>query len=130
MLAFRGRVAWGWIGLAVQSVFGLPLLFLAPFCGLPTMIPAGVALYGMVRIVQRRRRVAAVERAQARARDEGMNGRLEQWSIDSESLRGNPLGDPTRRTMPVYLPPGYAEGSARYPVVYFLHGFSGSGRGG
>ncbi len=26
----------------------------------------------------------------------------------------------------VYLPPGYAEGEARYPVVYFLHGAGGN----
>ena len=27
--------------------------------------------------------------------------------FDSGVLRGNPLGDPSVRTVPVYLPPGY-----------------------
>lgn len=55
-----------------------------------------------------------------------MNGTIQLWTMESQALRGNPLGDPHRRTMPVYLPPGYANGSGRYPVVYFLHGFAGS----
>lgn len=45
----------------------------------------------------------------------------------SEALRGNPLGDPHVREIPVYLPPSYAEGTRRYPVVYWLHGFTGIG---
>jgi predicted peptidase len=34
------------------------------------------------------------------------------------------------RTMPyrVYLPPGYARGERRYPVVYLLHGMGGTDR--
>lgn len=36
----------------------------------------------------------------------------------------NELGeDPTRRVT-IYLPPGYRETTHRYPVLYFLHGFS------
>jgi S-formylglutathione hydrolase FrmB len=35
----------------------------------------------------------------------------------SESLEG------TTMPMNIYLPPGYEEGAARYPVVYYLHGF-------
>jgi S-formylglutathione hydrolase FrmB len=43
------------------------------------------------------------------------------------ALQGNPVGDPPRRSVQVYLPPGYAEaGSRRYPVIYLLHGFQGS----
>jgi hypothetical protein len=53
-------------------------------------------------------------------------GRLEATSIESEALRGNPLGDPHLRPLSVYLPPGYdAEPGRRYPVVYVLQGFTG-----
>ncbi|MGP6159629.1 MAG: alpha/beta hydrolase [Vulcanimicrobiaceae bacterium] len=46
--------------------------------------------------------------------------------VDSPALRDNPLGDPARRPVVVYIPPGYdPEGSARYPVLYVLHGYSG-----
>jgi enterochelin esterase family protein len=46
--------------------------------------------------------------------------------MESPALRGNPLGDPTTRALPIYLPPGYdPEGSARYPVLYVLHGYTG-----
>ena len=37
------------------------------------------------------------------------------------------MGDPAERRVPVYLPPDYDDASARYPVVYFLAGFSGGG---
>lgn len=47
---------------------------------------------------------------------------------ESKALRGNPLGDPFERRLPVYLPPGYEnEGSRRYPVVFLLAGFTGRG---
>lgn len=55
-----------------------------------------------------------------------MQGTLETKSFDSPSLEGNPLGDPARRTAVVYLPPGYGTSQERFPVVYFLHGFSGA----
>lgn len=57
-----------------------------------------------------------------------MHGRLEWAELDSVALTGNALGDPARRPVLVYLPPGY-HGAARYPAVYFLHGFTGSARG-
>ncbi|HET8725297.1 MAG TPA: alpha/beta hydrolase-fold protein [Anaeromyxobacteraceae bacterium] len=52
-----------------------------------------------------------------------MEGRLEQDTLESPSLRGNPLGDPSRRPVYVYVPPGFRPG---LPAVYFLHGFTGS----
>lgn len=56
-----------------------------------------------------------------------LSGTLIVEEIESEALAGNVLGDPHRRALPVYLPPGYdAEGSRRYPVLYCLHGFTGS----
>ena len=57
-----------------------------------------------------------------------MRGSLERGWLDSPALAGNPLGDPARRELLVYLPPGYGAGGRRYPAVYFLHGF-GSGVG-
>ena len=45
----------------------------------------------------------------------------------SEVLRGNPLGDPFVRRVPVYLPPGYYDGDTRYPSAYVLTGFTGRG---
>jgi pimeloyl-ACP methyl ester carboxylesterase len=56
-----------------------------------------------------------------------MKGTVEIQELRSAALIGNPLGDPVQRRMPVYLPPGYAASAERFPVVYFLHGFSGSG---
>ena len=54
----------------------------------------------------------------------------------SRILRDNPLGDPHVRQLAVWLPPGYDEGTARgrdaargrrYPVLWDLVGFTGSG---
>jgi enterochelin esterase family protein len=59
-----------------------------------------------------------------------MNGKLQIESISSIVLKGNPLGDPRRREIPVYLPPSYGtKRGRRYPVLYFLPGFTGTGRG-
>jgi len=45
-------------------------------------------------------------------------------TFDAKSLTGNPLGSPVKRGIRIYLPPGYFDsGEARYPVVYFLHGY-------
>lgn len=42
-------------------------------------------------------------------------------TVDSPALRGNPLGDPHRRRLPIYLPAGYDhEAGRRYPVAYLL----------
>ena len=39
-------------------------------------------------------------------------GRVERLEIESEALRGNLQGDPNRRELHVYLPPGRADGAA------------------
>jgi S-formylglutathione hydrolase FrmB len=57
-----------------------------------------------------------------------MNGRLLELELDSPALAGNPLGDPARRPLFAWLPPGHRDG-AGLPAVYFLHGFTGSARG-
>ena len=56
-----------------------------------------------------------------------LKGRIQLFDVFAGSLEGNPLKDPSIRTTPVYLPPGYDQGTERYPVVYFLHGFTGTG---
>ncbi len=49
--------------------------------------------------------------------------------VASRVLRGNPLRDPWRRELPVILPPGYdEEPTRRYPVIWVLAGFLGTGR--
>ncbi len=40
-------------------------------------------------------------------------------------LAGNPLGDPAKRPVLVYLPPGYDESTERYPSIYLIQGLSG-----
>ncbi|PZG51491.1 enterochelin esterase [Spongiactinospora gelatinilytica] len=53
-------------------------------------------------------------------------GRLDHHVIDSALLRGNPLGDPHRRPLLVYVPPGYDdEPRRRYPAVYVTQGYTG-----
>jgi S-formylglutathione hydrolase FrmB len=53
-------------------------------------------------------------------------GRLVEDWIESETLKDNQLGDPWRRPLWVYLPPGYdSEPSRRYPVIYQIQGMTG-----
>lgn len=56
-----------------------------------------------------------------------MHGRLLELTLDAPSLRDNPLGDPSQRTLVAWVPPGAA--GRRFPTVTFLHGFTGSARG-
>jgi len=60
----------------------------------------------------------------------GLAGDVRVDLLDSPALRANPLGDPAVRPVPVYTPPGYdPQGSARYPVLYCLHGYTGNATG-
>lgn len=48
--------------------------------------------------------------------------------VESVLLAGNPLGDPSARRFPVYLPPQYGlEPERRFPVAYYLIGYGGWG---
>lgn len=51
-------------------------------------------------------------------------GALQQITVPGPSLEGNLQGNPSARTVFVYLPQGYEGSSKRYPVVYFLHGYA------
>jgi enterochelin esterase-like enzyme len=53
-------------------------------------------------------------------------GELIEEKITSQALAGNLWGDTNERRFFVYLPPGYADGNKRYPVVYMLHWSSGN----
>ena len=53
------------------------------------------------------------------------HGTLERIKVHGPSLEGNLEGDDPTRDVVVYLPPSYAEQpTRRYPVVYFLHGYT------
>jgi enterochelin esterase-like enzyme len=61
-------------------------------------------------------------------RHRGPAGTLVVLEHESKILKGNPLGDPHVRKLGVWLPPQYdARRSQRYPVLYDLVGFTGSG---
>src|SRR5690242_17234716 len=50
-------------------------------------------------------------------------GRFDEHELESEALRGNRLGDPHRRPLWVYVPPG--TGDAPLPSIYVLQGHTG-----
>jgi len=55
-------------------------------------------------------------------------GRVVIHEIESDVLKGNPLGDPTRRELHVYLPPGFEDSQTeRLPVLLAVVGFTGTG---
>src|SRR5919205_562061 len=55
-----------------------------------------------------------------------LRGRFDEHVVESELLCGNPLGDPHRRPLWVYVPPGYDDDpERRYPSVYVLQGLTG-----
>jgi enterochelin esterase-like enzyme len=86
------------------SIIGLPLLAIAGslFLALPGL------------------------RAQApNAAGTAIKGSFQKITVHGRSLEGNLEGDSPDRDVFVYLPPSYArETTRRYPVVYFLHGYS------
>ncbi len=64
----------------------------------------------------------------ARKRIRAPQGRLLELELDSALLRGNPLRDPHVRRFHVWLPPHYdGSGRRRFPVLYDLVGYTGSG---
>jgi Putative esterase len=69
----------------------------------------------------------------ARKRVSWPAGRVETLEHTSKVLASNPLGDPHVRRLDVWLPPQYDQlrgrgRGARFPVVYDLVGFTGSGQ--
>ncbi|HXV09352.1 MAG TPA: hypothetical protein VD839_00970, partial [Burkholderiales bacterium] len=61
-------------------------------------------------------------------RPKGPTGTLAVLEHSSRILKDNPLGDPHVRQLAVWLPPQYdGSGRRRFPVLYDLVGFTGSG---
>ena len=56
-----------------------------------------------------------------------LDGEIRVLTIDSPSLQGNLLGDPSSRQVAIYLPPGWAESGQEYPLFVDLVGYTGSG---
>ncbi len=56
-----------------------------------------------------------------------IRGTIDWVRHESQILWGNALGDPHIRDLIVYLPPGYADLDRRFPVIYCLTGFTGTG---
>lgn len=54
-----------------------------------------------------------------------LKGRLDELTFTSKALKGNALGDPHERPLWVYVPPGYDDSDARYPVIYEIQGLTG-----
>ena len=52
-------------------------------------------------------------------------GRLDEHVFESEVLKDNPLGDPHRRPLWVYVPAGYDDSGERLPSVYAIQGMTG-----
>jgi len=48
-------------------------------------------------------------------------------TFDSRVLKGNALGDPTKRDVAIYLPPKY-DPAKRYPAAYGIVGYTGTGK--
>jgi Putative esterase len=55
-----------------------------------------------------------------------LHGTLDRLVVESELLAGNPLGDPARRPLYVYCPPGVERDHPRaLPSVYVIQGYTG-----
>jgi len=53
-------------------------------------------------------------------------GHYDEQLFESEVLKTNPLGDPHRRPLWVYVPPGYeTDAQRRYPSIYVIQGLTG-----
>jgi S-formylglutathione hydrolase FrmB len=59
-----------------------------------------------------------------------LKGTLERIKVHGKSLDGNLMGESSSPEVSIYLPPSYAtSGTRRYPVVYLLHGYTGTDLG-
>lgn len=59
-----------------------------------------------------------------------LKGQLQRVNVHGKSLEGNLMGESVAPEVSIYLPPGYAaDTTRRYPVVYLLHGYTGTDLG-
>jgi S-formylglutathione hydrolase FrmB len=71
--------------------------------------------------------LGACAAAGATGPEEPVKGSVERIKVHGKSLEGNLSKDSPDRDVSVYLPPSYqAAKQRRYPVLYFLHGFTDS----
>jgi enterochelin esterase-like enzyme len=52
-------------------------------------------------------------------------GHVERFIFQSEALK-NSAGENSNPKISIYLPPGYETSGKKYPVIYYLHGFTGT----
>jgi enterochelin esterase-like enzyme len=57
--------------------------------------------------------------------DRELRGTFEKLVVESDALAGNPLGDPSRRPIYVYLPREVVRSGARVPTIYVIQGMTG-----
>jgi S-formylglutathione hydrolase len=68
--------------------------------------------------------------AAAPAAPVAIKGKLERVKVHGKALEGNLLGESASPEVSIYLPPSYAtDRNRRYPVVYLLHGYTGTDLG-
>src|SRR5688500_224467 len=59
-----------------------------------------------------------------------IKGKVERVKVHGQSLEGNLMGESAEPEVSIYLPPSYAgDRNRRYPVVYLLHGYTGTDLG-
>jgi len=59
-----------------------------------------------------------------------LKGTLERVKVHGKSLEGNLLGETASPEVSIYLPPSYrTDRNRRYPVIYLLHGYTGTDLG-
>ena len=56
---------------------------------------------------------------------QAISGKVTSFIINAKTLQ-NTGGENPNRKVSVYLPPGYEKGNKRYPVIYYMHGFTGT----
>ena len=72
----------------------------------------------------------APQAAGAAAPPVALKGKLERVKVFGASLKGNLMGESDSPEVSIYLPPSYAtDRTRRYPVVYLLHGYTGTDLG-
>ena len=54
-----------------------------------------------------------------------MRGRLDRLVVESDLLAGNPLNDPARRPLYVFVPATVAASQDRFPSIYLIQGYTG-----
>ena len=67
--------------------------------------------------------IAVSALAQAPSASPVEKGTVERVKVHGKALEGNLEGDSPDRDVFIYLPPGYANTTQRYPVAYMLHGY-------